>query len=168
MKLAKRAILREILFMTSRVAIRSPIRVSTEYQSLWDEYCSLVIRRAKSDEEIWIRTKRATAEFFGWNKHFEEQRLGIPRIRNGRVLSVGNIKGKNPSRGGRSIYISRAESTTSTTARKAHRLRLHSRIGVADLAELAHFTEGEWYWMTALNGQRWDVEQWARIYALAG
>ena len=168
MKLAKRAILREILFMTSRVSTRSPVRVSTEYQSLWDEYCSLVIRRTKNDEEIWIRTKRATAEFFGWNKHFEEQRLGIPRAHGGGVLYVGNLKGRNPARGGRSIHISRAESTSGTTAKKSHRLRLHSRIALHDLAELAHFTEGEWYWMTALNGQRWDVEQWARIYALAG
>lgn len=114
-----------------------------------------------------LTCQRATAEYFGWLKHFEtyadlmhrEAQAGNGRVRANRIKAV------NREGGGDQLFISRSPSKQGNRPRKTHSFRVNSRVSVADLAELAHFTENEWFWMEARNGVRVDRDTWLRVYS---
>lgn len=117
-----------------------------------------------------VTCQRATAEYFGWLKHFktydelihEEAQAG-----NGRTTPQ-RIRAANRPPCGTQIRISRAATKGRYASGKAHSLRINSRVSNLDLAELAHFTEAEWHWMEARNGARVDRQKWLDVYAGRG
>ncbi len=132
-----------------------------------ERFVSLVLRTASNDEDIWIRCLRETAELYGWSEVFEEQIPG-----RGRQLRPDGTRPIYPSMarrpiGGKGIRISRSPDKSKLVAGKTNRLRLHSRVTNRDLAELAHFTKGEWYWLETAKNKRVPREEWARIYDIA-
>ena len=52
-------------------------------------------------------------------------------------------------------------------AGKTNCFRVHSHCTNRDLAELAHFTKGEWHWMEGLFGQRRTKAHWLEMYESA-
>lgn len=117
-----------------------------------------------------VTCRRATAEHFGWLKHyptysdvvFSEARAGDG------LVPVNRLRAMNRAGYGKQILISRNPSKRAYAPGKTHTIRINSRVTNIDLAELAHFTEAEWHWMEARNGARVDRQQWLDVYAGRG
>lgn len=129
-------------------------------------YVRLIVFTYQGDKHAIVSCQRATAEYFGWLKHYETYEDLIRRKaqeNGGRTTPVAlAAAGRDPS--GTQIRICRAASKNTYAPKRAHSLRVNSRVTNADLAELAAFAEGEWYWMEARNGARIDRDEWLRIY----
>jgi hypothetical protein len=112
---------------------------------------------------------RATADYYGWSEHFESW------IPNGSFQQGGYTCFQLPSRdsknnrgGGKRIRISRSPSTCGHPAGLTNQFTISNSMRMLDLAELAHFTKGDWYWMESFTGQRISKEHWAEIYKAGG
>lgn len=130
-------------------------------------YCSLNIRTTDRGECVWVRCLRTTAERFDWLSAFDEQDLftirgldpDAPRRRMARRSRIDI--------GGHGIRICTGGGKTGHPAGNTFRLRCHSRLTNKDLAELAHFTAGDWEWMESMNRDRLTRLEWDAVYAVA-
>lgn len=122
------------------------------------------VRTTPSGEHIWFKTLTGTADFFGWGKHFQEW-WDFKKS-----LSTDGYVREMPYRsdwrtGGKPIRICRSPSKHGHPARVTQTLRISSLLGLRDLAEIAHFAEGDWYWMERPCGARVDRADWEQLYA---
>ena len=131
------------------------------------DFVSLVIRTNSKGDQIWVRSKRATAEHFGWTNHFEEQLPGKAKFPSPDGTYRIYPKSSSASRGGRGLRICSSPEMHGNPAGSTNRFRVHSCICLRDLAELAHFTSGPWSWMEARNGRRLTKAEWEAVYQLA-
>lgn len=129
-------------------------------------YVRLILFTHQDDKHAIVTTKRETAEYFGWLDRYEtyeqlvirEAKETTGRIDTWRLAAIR----RGPS--GTRIRISRADNKGTYVARKTHSLSINSRVTNIDLAELAAFAKGDWFWMEARNGARIDKDEWLRIY----
>ena len=131
------------------------------------DFVSLVLRESPRGEQFWIRAKRSTADFYGWTNHFQEQVPGRAKFPQPDGRYKVYPKSSNARIGGDGIRICRSDEKHGNPAGATNRIRVHSKICMRDLAELAHFTDGDWKWMEARNGQRLTRDEWEALYLLA-
>ena len=74
-------------------------------------------------------------------------------------------RGELRTQAGNRLVISRAPSTAGWPKGKANAFKVSGNCGNLDLAEIAHFTSVDWYWMQGLYGQRIHRDRWEEIYA---
>lgn len=130
-------------------------------------YCSLNIRTTPKGECIWIRCLRTTAEKFGWLSAFEEQEIGLARMLDPEQPRRRQLMRHRIDIGGHGIRICTGGGKKGHPAGSTFRLRCHSRVTNRDLAELAHFTAGEWEWLETMNRDRLTRLEWDAVYAVA-
>ena len=113
-----------------------------------------------------LHALRSTADYYGWTKEFEEWTLK-PEVEQG-----GRAYGRDPGRRGHPqnssgyrIRICRTSDLDGFPAGFTNAFKVTTNTGLFDLAELAHFTDVEWYWMTTRTGERVSREEWAARYA---
>ena len=130
-----------------------------------EPYVKLVIGLQSSDHKKYLIALRTTADYYGWTKHLEVWRPKTVETAGGMTLVRDpGRKGNLQFAGGRRHRISRSKSTMGNPAGLTNAFRTSARCGVCDLAELAHFTEGEWEWMEGLHGERIRRDRWEALY----
>ena len=130
------------------------------------QYVTLKLGETKSGRAKKLHALRSTADYYGWTKKFEEWSFE-PEIEEG-----GRIFGFDPGRRGHPqnssgyrIRICRAESLNGFPAGFTNAFKVTTNTGLFDLAELAHFTDVDWYWMSTRTGERISRERWEDRYA---
>lgn len=130
-----------------------------------NEHQKLVIFWPENQTCRWISAVRATANYYGWTKEFEVWRPKKNGVSAGYLLANRpNRSGRGIGQGGKSIRICRSESREGYPATKTNQFTISNSMTTFDLAELAAFTEGDWYWMEDLSYQKVSKEHWDSIY----
>lgn len=130
-----------------------------------DEFIKLTIFRDSAGRARWVRTLRATADYYGWTETFERW------IPNGSYQQGGYTLVSRPSRdsknhrgGGKRLRICRSPSLHGNPAGLTNEFVISNSMRLIDLAELAHFTKGDWYWMSTPTGERVTRDRWEAMY----
>lgn len=129
------------------------------------QFASLVVGVTKGGTPKIAAVKRTTAEYFGWDRHFDEYPTWVQNNRpqapgGGHYFSPGIVRGK----GGRRHHIYLPETDWSTKGIKRVAFRIGRNVTKRDLAELVHFTSVDWYGVKELSGTYWSREQLERLY----
>ena len=130
-----------------------------------NEHQKLVIFWPENQTCRWISAVRSTADYYGWTKEFE---LWRPK----RLYSEGGYEvahfppraGRGISVGGKRLRICRSPRRQGHPAGLTNQFKVSNSCRTVDLAELAHFTQGDWHWMEDLSGKRVSKEHWEDIY----
>lgn len=65
---------------------------------------------------------------------------------------------------GRKHRISRDPSRCGHTPGRCNQFKVSNSCTISDMAEIANFTNGEWFWMTSPSGERISREKWAEFW----
>jgi len=113
----------------------------------------------------WLQAYRATADYYGWTKEFPIWTPKTVLVEGGRTFAVEPGRRGGPGQqGGRSHRICRAQTTGGFPAGFTNRFKVSTNVGLFDLAELAHFTDVDWHWMTGPTGDRVSRAAWEERY----
>ena len=130
-----------------------------------DPYVKLVIGLQTSDHKKYLIALRTTADHYGWTEHLE---IWKPKTV---VTTDERVYVRDPGRrgglqwaGGNRHRICRSKSRMGNPAGLTNAFRVSARCCKSDLAELAHFTDGDWEWMEGLHGERISRDRWEEIY----
>lgn len=129
-------------------------------------YITLKIGETKGGQAKLLHALRATSDYYGWTEEFPvwvgkrvDNDSGYQFVRDpGR-------RGHPQCMGGTRLRISRSPDKSRYARGLTNAFKVSANTGLLDLAELAHFTKVDWYWMESLCGQRIDRERWADRYA---
>ena len=133
----------------------------------WDnaQYVKLLLQREAGTQDKWLIALRTTADYYGWTEQFPAWSPEAVVVENGRRFFYDpGRRGEMFCEGGRRHKVCRSPSRNGTPAGKTNRFKLSANCGLVDIAEVAHFTQSDWYWMTAPNGERIRRERWELIY----
>lgn len=133
----------------------------------WDneKYVKLLLERIEGKKDKWLMALRTTADYYGWSQEFP---TWTPKtaIEDGALVLV-----RDPGRRaemfcetGTQLRISRSKSRNGHPARFVNRFKVSSNCTLWDIAEVAHFTHGDWYWMTSPVGTRVLKGNWEARY----
>ena len=130
-----------------------------------ESYVKLLLHRQGRGGDKYVISLRPTADYYGWPEEFEIWSPKPAYTSNGRNFFIDPGR-KHDLRfhAGRRHYICRSPNLSGYPAGKTNAFRVSRNCGLLDLAELAHFTKGEWHWMTSPYGERITRERWERIY----
>ena len=132
------------------------------------DWVKLVVGLQNTRNTKWVMALRSTADHYGWTEEFEPWRPGDARLQGGVVtFQDPGRRGRPGAGGGTTLRISRSPDRDGYAAGMVNRFRVSCRVGLADLAELAHFTKGDWHWMEKLGGGRLTRDEWEAIYQAA-
>ena len=130
------------------------------------DYVKLLIRRETGTRDKYLIARRATADYYGWTEQFPAWRPRMaPGQSNPNIVLCSSRRGEMRTEAGKRLVISRAPSTAGWPTGKANAFKVSNNCTNLDLAEIAHFTDVDWYWMEGLYGQRVHRDRWAEIYA---
>ena len=130
-----------------------------------DPYVKLVIGLQNSERSKYLIALRTTADYYGWTEEFEPWTPKTVETAGGYVVSRDpGRRGSLKLAGGKRLRLCRSNSTQGMPAGLTNAFRVSARCRVSDLAELAHFTKGDWHWMEGLFGERISRERWEAIY----
>ena len=129
------------------------------------DYVKLLIERREGKGDKYLIARRATADYYGWTKHFP---AWTPRMAPGqsdpRICRDPGRRGELRTEAGKRLVVSRAPSTAGWPKGLANTIKVSNNCGNLDLAEIAHFIDIDWYWMEGLYGQRRTRQEWEAIY----
>ena len=132
------------------------------------ELIDLQVGQRPDGTPVWISTRKENAEFYGWDKHFEPFIEGVSTdpISGARYLVDPRLK-RGHARKGKRITISRTPMVSGRLAGYTNIFRISVNATVFHLAEVAKFTDCDWYWMTTRSGHRRTREEWLAIHEIA-
>ena len=109
--------------------------------------------------------RKETAEFYGWDKHFEPYMEGYWVDPNtGTKFCSAPVLKKWNNRAGVAIRISRTASKSGQARTQVNHIRVSSDATQADIAKVAKFTDVDWNWMETFSGERRSREKWLAIH----
>lgn len=130
-----------------------------------DEFVKLTIFRDSAGRARWVRALKATADFYGWTDTFERW---VPNggSQNGSYTFIQkpHRDSKNNRGGGKRLRICRSKSRSGNPAGLTNEFTISNSCRLIDLAELAHFTKGDWHWMSTPTGERVTRDRWEAMY----
>lgn len=133
------------------------------------DFIKLTIFRDSAGRARWVRALRSTADYYGWTKEFEVWRPNGVYAESGSVFFQRPSRDSQNNRGaGKGLRICRSEASNGNPALLTNRFTVSNSCRTIDLAELAHFTKGDWYWMSAPSGARITRDRWEEIYKAGG
>lgn len=107
----------------------------------------------------------STADYYGWTEEFEPWTPKVVEVIGGRKFGYDTgRRGKSQGGGGRRLKISRSPRRDIHEPGKTNVFKVSRNTGLLDLAELAHFTKVDWYWMESPNGGRPSRDEWESRY----
>lgn len=133
----------------------------------WDnsKYIKLLLDRPAKGQDCWLIALRTTADYYGWTEQFPEWSPKIVGTDGKYSFHVDpGRKGEMFCESGRRHRVCRSPSRNGNPAGKTNQFKVSRNTGLLHLAELAHFTEGDWYWMEGPRGERVSKERWEARY----
>ena len=128
------------------------------------EHVSLVLHEKPSGRLSWVRAQRANADAFGWTKEFDTE-VEHRAKKSPTGLIQFSKKSVRQKLGGNKMMLGFSSDHYRPAAQTRFSFRVSSNATLLDCAELAHFTEGDWKWMTTPDGVKRTREEWASFYA---
>ena len=133
-----------------------------------EDYVKLVLGDRRAHNPTYLIALRTTADYYGWTEELEAWRPKLHQVvGETRIVHDPGRRGSLKYAGGRRHLVCRSPSTAGMPAGFTNAFRVSARCGLPELAELAHFTSGDWYWMTGPFGERIRRERWESIYQAA-
>ncbi len=133
------------------------------------DFVKLLIYRDSAGRARWVQALRATADHYAWTEHFERWRPnGSFEDGDYTFVQLPGRSGPNIAAGGKRRRICWSKSLHGHPAGKTNQFTMSNSCRWIDYAELAHFSKGNWHWMTGPNGQRITRDRWEAIYETAG
>ena len=130
-----------------------------------DDMLKLVLRRQKSGAARYLNAWRATADFYGWTEAFDLWAPPVVSSQGGYNFSyMPQRSGRGHERGGKNIRICRSPSRDGNPKGFTNRFTVSKSCTKFELAEIAHFTNVDWYWMESVTGERLSRDRWEAIY----
>jgi hypothetical protein len=127
-------------------------------------YIQLTLRTGTQGRHAWVRCLRTTAAFYGWDQAFPTSDVPTDPDLVNRVYRVANAKKFRPDWHGQKLRICRSTNPKGYPAGQTNQFRVSYSTKWKDLAELAHFTQGDWVWMEDLNRSRTSRARWEELY----
>lgn len=130
------------------------------------EYVTLKLGETKTGKAKKLHALRSTADYYGWTEKFPiwVGNLALDQSGRGTCLDPGR-RGHPQCSSGYRVRICRAHEMAGYPAGFTNAFKVTANTGLFDLAELAHFTQGDWYWMSTRTGERVPREIWEDRYA---
>ena len=133
---------------------------------MFDEHIKLTIWRPEGQTARWISVLRSTADYYGWTEEFEIWTPKLIETKGGYSFhQMPNRRGRGHAEGGTRLRISRSKSRMGQPAGLTNQFKVSNSCRTIDLAELAHFTKGDWYWLQDTSYKKVTRERWADRYA---
>ena len=130
-----------------------------------EQFVKLLLNRETGTRDKYLVALRATADHYGWTQEFPIWTPKPSYTQGGReYFLMPSTRGELRCQGSKAIYISESPSKHSFAKGQVHRFQISWNCGLLDIAEIAHFTQREWHWMTNPDGQRIDKAHWERRY----
>ena len=128
-------------------------------------YSRYIVRRTRAGNPIAIRARTETAQFYGWDKHFEEyiSEEYVDPNTGTRYLQLP-VLSKSSKAAGISLCISRSASKNGNPATYCNYFRITGEATIADIAKVAANTDVEWNWLETPSGERRSREKWLAIH----
>lgn len=133
----------------------------------WDpaKYIKLLIQRPVSSVgDKYLIALRTTADYYGWTKEFEVWRPKIAYQQGGYSFFQERGRGQMFCEAGQRVRICRVATKHGYPHGMTNAFKLSRTCGLFDFSEVAHFTEGEWHWMSSPSGERISRDRWEAIY----
>ena len=133
----------------------------------WDnsKYIKLLLDRPAKGQDSWLIALRTTADYYGWTKQFPEWSLKIIATEGKYSFSMDpGRKGEMFCESGRKHRVCRSPSRDGNPAGMTNQFKVSRNTGLLQMAELAHFTEGDWHWMEGPRGERVSKDRWEARY----
>ena len=129
------------------------------------QYIKLQLGTSDSTKPKWLIALRTTADYYGWSNHFEPWGPKPIEVGDGRVYGYDpGRRGGLQWSGGVKLRIGRAEARLGYPRQTTNRFRVSSAVSQFDLAELAHFTDGDWHWMESKSLVKITADRWEAMY----
>ena len=133
------------------------------------DFVKLLIWRDSGGRARWVQALRATADYYAWTEHFELWIPGGSWERNGYTFfHKPDRSGPGIATGGKRRRICWSQSRHGNPAGKTNQFTMSNSCRLIDYAELAHFSKGNWHWMSGPSGERISRDRWEAIYNTAG
>ena len=133
----------------------------------WDnsKYIKLLLQRETGTRDKYLIALRTTADYYGWTEEFPAWTLRMaPGQSNPRICIDPGRRGEMFCEAGKRLVISRSPSKAGWPRGKANAFKISNNCTNLDIAEIAHFTKGDWYWLEGLFGQRRTRQDWEAMY----
>ena len=133
----------------------------------WDnsKYVKLKIGDQPNKGSKYLIALRTTADYYGWTQEFEPWSPKVVETIGNRVfVSDPGRRGEMFCEAGRRHRICRSPKTAGMPKGMTNQFKVSANCGLADLAELAHFTLVDWHWMSSPHGERISRERWEEMY----
>ena len=130
------------------------------------EFLKFLLERREGKPDKYLIAMGATADHFGWSEHFP---IWAPKpwaFKDGRQFCKDpGRRGDVRTEAGCTLRISRSPCKNGFPKGLVHRFKVSNNCTLWDIAEVAHFSQGDWYWMTGPTGERIDRVHWESRYA---
>ena len=133
----------------------------------WDnsKYVKLLLEREEGKQDKYLIALRTTADYYGWTKHFPAWTPRPAFTSGGYVFAVDTgAKGEMFCEAGTQLRVSRSKVRSGFPRGQVNAFKVSTNCTLWDIAEVAHFTEGDWYWMTSPVGTRILRGNWEARY----
>lgn len=136
------------------------LQISVVYKT--DDFQQRCLRVTDSGRYVWMRSLKATEEFYGWNNQF-------PTLLEAKLKDSLTGYIKDPGRrtgnyqGGRTLYISRSPVMRGFPKNLTNAFRVSLSATQLDLVAIAQSTQVNWEWMTDLRGRRRPRSWWLQF-----
>ena len=129
------------------------------------QYIKLQLGLKTESHSKYLIALRATADYYGWSENLEPWTPKVAYEAGSYSFSRCNgMRGGLQTAGGRRHRICRSPRTAGMPKGFTNQFRTSARCDLFDLAELAHFTQGEWHWMSSPFGERISRDRWESLY----
>jgi hypothetical protein len=129
------------------------------------DYVKLLLERAAGTQDKYLIALRSTADYYGWSDEFP---IWTPEVigTSGRfaLMRDPGRRGRMYCEAGMRLRVCRSPSTAGNPAGKTNAFKVSANCGKWNISEVAHFTKGDWYWMTGPHGERISRERWEAHY----
>ena len=130
------------------------------------QFITLKIGETKSGKAKTLHALRTTADYYGWTEHFPVWTGQIDSFQGERGFLIDPGRRGHPQcSGGKRLRICRSPSRDGYPAGFTNAFKVTANTGLFDLAELAHFTKGDWHWLQDTSYQKVSRADWERRYA---
>ena len=131
-----------------------------------NDYVKLAISEKPSGRIAWVMAKVGTAEALGWLEHFETFTQHVAK-RSPDGLVYNSASSRWNGVGGKRVRIGFSSDYHRPRPGDRRQFKVGSTCSLFDLAELAHFTSGDWEWMSTPAGVKRTRCEWDSMYQAA-